>query len=341
MKKYFLLKVLTICLLCCSCRQNYYIKESEKQVVLQIDSISISYNELDVMVRQELFDELNRIYGIRKIATKVLVKNKLLALEAQKNKVSKVKLLENLFERKITDSLLMRFIKINAYHDGVSSLERGLNNYDPESDKGKQLIEKRLKNKVLKDYVDSLKTVYDIKLFLKPPTPPVIEIKNLMTHYKGNLDAKVTFLQISDLECSMCREYAPIFESLYEKYKDQVRFGFTQFGSYTSISAIATEAAANQGKFWQMHDSIAFCKELPETEDIYNIAASLDFDMEQFGYDFTGKIIPNALEENFEKLDAAGIYGTPTIMINNRLIYNSSSLMEMEDFLIEEIAKSK
>ena len=39
----------------------------------------------------------------------------------------------------------------------------------------------------------------------------------------------------------------------------------------------------------------------------------------------------------FSKLNAAGIYGTPTIMINNKLIYNSSSMNDIEKVLIEEI----
>ena len=44
--------------------------------------------------------------------------------------------------------------------------------------------------------------------------------------------------------------------------------------------------------------------------------------------------------DNLLKLESAGIYGTPTIMINNQLVFNSTSLDEIEKMLKEEIAKA-
>lgn len=336
-KRLFLLLFLVMLI---SCNNSYEVSKNIVNNALEIDSIKISYNELDATVNQELFDELNRIYNIRKIAAEVLIENKLLVLEAKAKNLTIEELKEELYRHKLTDSLRIKFIKLNSYEKGVKALERGLIIYDDKSLKGKELIELRLKSQILKQFIDSLKTVHDIKLFLKAPKPPVIKIKNLMTYYKGNLDAKITFLQISDLECSMCREYAPVFEELYVKYKDKVKFGFTQFGSYMSSSAIAAESAARQGKFWQMHDSIAFSEFLPEVSDINRIAKNIGLDIDRFKKDYESKEIKDNLEHNFETLDAAGIYGTPTIMINNRLIYNSSSINEIEELLIEEIAKS-
>jgi protein-disulfide isomerase len=216
-------------------------------------------------------------------------------------------------------------------------LGRGLVAYDSESKKGKELILKRFKYDILNQYVDSLKTKYNIKILLKPPNSPVIKINDLITYYKGNLDSNITFLQISDLECEMCREYAPIFNELYQKYKDSVRFGFTQFGSYTSLSAIALESSGKQGKFWEMYDSIAFTKYLPEKTDLLKVAKNIDLNLEQFNTVLESENIKTALEDNFSKLNTAGIYGTPTIMINNKLIYNFSLIEDIEKMLIEEI----
>ena len=330
--------IVSVFLLSCSSKQVK--KQQTQKLALKIDSISISYKDLDAIVRQELFDELNRIYTIRKTAAQVIIQEKLLALEAKKNTITVEELLEKLYKKKITPISLSKFIAINDYKNSVTALERGLASYDASSEKGEQLIEERFKNGILQQYIDSLKKVYNVAVFLKPPSSPVVKIKNLMTYYKGNLDAKVTFLQISDLECDMCRKYAPIFQELYEKYKDKVRFGFTQFGSYTSLSAIAAESAAKQGKFWEMHDAIAFNKTLPELEDIKTIAKGLGLDMDAFEKDLNSLEIKEALKENFSKLDAAGIYGTPTIMINNKLIYNSSSVEDIEKMLTEEIKKN-
>ncbi|QTE22134.1 DsbA family protein [Polaribacter cellanae] len=314
---------------------------SSAKNAIEIDSIKISYSELDFKIRQELFDELNRIYTIRKVASEEIVEDKILELEAKKKKIKVSKLIQNLYLSKINKTSLNLFIKRNQYGTKINVLERGLTTYDSKSKKGKELILQRFKYYILKQYVDSLKTKYNVKILLKPPNPPAIKINDLMTYYKGNLDSKVTFLQISDLECEMCREYAPIFNELYQKYKNSVRFGFTQFGSYTSLSAIALESAGKQGKFWEMYDSIAFTKYLPEKIDLLKIAKNIDLNLEQFKSDLESENIKTALKDNFSKLNAAGIYGTPTIMINNKLIYNSSSIADIEKMLIEEINMKK
>lgn len=312
-----------------------------KKNAIEIGSINVTYPELDSKIRQELFDELNRIYSIRKVASKEIVEDKILELEAKENKINVSKLTENLYKLKINKTSLDLFIKRNQYEDNINSLGRGLVTYDSGSKKGKELILQRFKYYILEQYVDSLKIKYNVKILLKPPNSPVIKINDLITYYKGNLNSKITFLQISDLECEMCREYAPIFNELYIKYKKDVRFAFTQYGSHTSLSARALQSAGNQSKFWQMYDSIAYSKYLPEKDDILKIAQNIELNLTQFNYEIESEVTKAALEDNFLKLNTAGIYGTPTIMINNKLVYNSSSIEDIEKMLIEEIKKIK
>jgi len=329
----FLLTVLTSCL-----SEKKEIKSfPSKKNAIEIDSITVTYTELDSKIRQELFDELNRIYTIRKVASEEIVKDKVLELEATKNKIDVSKLTQNLYLSKINKTSLDLFIKRNQYETKINALERGLIAYASESKKGKELILQRFKYYILNQYVDSLKTKYNVKTLLKPPNSPVIKINDLITYYKGNLDSNITFLQISDLECEMCREYAPIFNDLYLKYKKDVRFAFTQYGSHTSLSARALQSAGNQGKFWEMYDSIAYNKKLPQKEDILKIAQNIQLNLTQFNNEIESEVTKTALEDNFLKLNTAGIYGTPTIMINNKLIYKSSSIEDIEKMLIEEI----
>lgn len=130
-------------------------------------------------------------------------------------------------KKKINKSSIKTFTIKNGYDEKVNALERGLVTYDSKSEKGKEIILQRFKQLILKSYLDSLKTKYKVKTLLKAPKSPIIKVNDLVTYYKGNLDSKITFLQISDLECEMCREYAPIFDKLYKKYKKDVRFAFT------------------------------------------------------------------------------------------------------------------
>lgn len=175
---------------------------------------------------------------------------------------------------------------------------------------------------------------------MKPPTPPTIKLENLIVHYRGEESSEVTLLEISDFECDLCREYSSVFDSIYNDYKHLVRFGYTHYGSYVSASAIACESASLQNKFWEMHDSIMHLSHTPDINDIFRIAQNMKLNMEKFKKDFSDSKINDAIENNLYLLDAAGIYGTPTILINNKPLFNSSSLDDLINTLEEELAKS-
>lgn len=340
MKHFIFLVFGLICFICLSCNlKDKSKREAKNNIIASVGSKEITFSEVDELVKQELFDELNRIYTIREIALEELISNKILELESEKNNTTIENLVQSLYSKKINDSTLELFCKVNGYGKDMPVFERSLTSYKINSKKGYLLLKNRFEKQLLMVFVDSLRKTLDVEVFLKPPSAPSIKTNNLVTHYKGNLDSKVSLLVISDLECDMCRKFAPIIDSLYLKYENDVRFGFTHYSSYASLSAIASECAAKQDKFWQMHDSLIYCHVLPDTNYIFQTAKKLDMDMKKFYSDFQDEGISKAIEANNEKIGALGIYGTPTIVINGRIIFNSSSLKEIEQVLLEEMAE--
>ena len=75
-------------------------------------------------------------------------------------------------------------------------------------------------------------------------------------HVIGEENAEVTIVEFSDFQCSACKTAQPIVENVLEKYQGKVKFIYRHF-PLTSIhknamaAAIAAEAAAEQGKFWE------------------------------------------------------------------------------------------
>ncbi|MEI6050897.1 MAG: thioredoxin domain-containing protein [Bacteroidota bacterium] len=307
-------------------------------VVAYIDSLQISIKQVDIRARQEIYDELNRVYLIRKIALEEILREKLLGLEATKYNLTIEKLIDSIYYMALRHNKLQRFISENHYSEGIPAFERTLKYYEIQSEDGNNILHKRFKEYILKNYIDSLKLVYKTRVLLEPPIPPNIKITNLLVHYRGNLKSKTNCIIISDFECEMCRKYNPLFDSLYIKYKDKVKFGFTNFGSYATISAIATECAAKQGKFWEMHDALFSLSDLPDTTRIFSIAYDLDININEFKNDFYDKKTQNAIENNLNLIINSGIYATPTIMINNRPIFNSSSIVEIEQLLLNTLS---
>lgn len=74
----------------------------------------------------------------------------------------------------------------------------------------------------------------------------------------GNKKAKVTIVEYSDFECPYCQKVLPTLKQVMETYGDQVRLVYRHFPlsfhPYAEQAAEASQCAADQGKFWPLHD---------------------------------------------------------------------------------------
>ncbi len=80
-------------------------------------------------------------------------------------------------------------------------------------------------------------------------------------HVKGKLDSKVTFVEYGDFQCPVCGAYYPVVSQVMAKYQDRVKFQFrnlplSEVHPNAFAAARAAEAAAQQGKFWEMYDQL-------------------------------------------------------------------------------------
>ncbi len=295
---------------------------------------------MDNTIKQELFDALNNIYLIRKIALEDYINEKLLIIEAERNSISVDGLLHNIYNEKKDSTLIIRYAKENQIDKQISEFRGGFMIYNTNTIKGQEILIERYKKYLVNNFVDSLKNLHKIEILLTEPKKQEININDLVVHYKGNMKSNVSFIVVSDFECDMCKEYQPIFDSIFNKYKEVIKFGYINYGSYVSNSALASECANNQGRFWDFHDSIYSQSNIPDTTDLFRIAKSLNLNMNKFNNDFfEGKLSPKILK-NIHDVKSTGIYGTPTILINNRMIFNSSSVNEIIKILEEEIKRN-
>jgi cyclophilin family peptidyl-prolyl cis-trans isomerase/protein-disulfide isomerase len=79
-------------------------------------------------------------------------------------------------------------------------------------------------------------------------------------HELGPKDAFLTVIMYGDFQCDLCLEVARNLAILRDKYSADVRLIFRHFPQQTSVNGTlasqAAEAAAAQGKFWEMHDQL-------------------------------------------------------------------------------------
>ena len=305
-------------------------------IAAEIDTHKIT--DVDLQIKQEIYDELYRIFTIRKITLEQTINNYLITKEAERYKLSKDTFINRYYNHQINERSLQNFI-LNLHISFFPELTRTLKYYDLKTEKGKELAKDSFKKYLLDKFIDSLKRKHKIQIHIQQPLPPDISIEKIYAHYTGNTKSKITVLIVSDLECDKCREYEPIYQKLEKKYSDKVKFGFTHFASYVTLSAIAAECAAKQNKFWAMKDILFEQKQLPDSNKIFSLAEKLHLDINRFKSDFSDLQIQNTLEYNFRILKAIGLYATPTVLINGKPVFNSSSIDEIEKMINLEISK--
>ena|SRR3972149_870534 len=147
-------------------------EDLESSIAAYVNNVPIKYIDIDKLAKQEIYDELNRIYLIRKLVLDEKIENELLNQEAKKNNVSYEKLIDNYYKRNINDSSIKIFIQINGYQQFIPEYTNTLKYHDINSTKGRKVLIKKFKNYLINKYVDSLKKENRIKIFLKPPLPP-------------------------------------------------------------------------------------------------------------------------------------------------------------------------
>lgn len=151
-------------------------------------------------------------------------------------------------------------------------------------------------------------------------------------HAEGNLTSKYVVVEFADYGCPYCHKASDMIPGLLKKYPD-IKFVFRNFplgmnmpqgplhpGAVTA--ADAAEAAALQGKFWQMHDALykiqAQIMDHPLSVDQCDtIAQSLGLDINKFNTDLQSKQVQQIVGNDFQ--DGSQAMGdkpmTPTFYI--------------------------
>jgi len=105
-------------------------------------------------------------------------------------------------------------------------------------------------------------------------------------------------------------------------------------------ASLASLAAHNQGKFWQMHDAIFAMKAQITPAKLDAAAQEIGLDMLKFNADRNSEAVKGKLTKDLADAKAAQVSGTPTLFVNSRRI-KDRSLDALQKIVDEEVAKTK
>jgi protein-disulfide isomerase len=140
-------------------------------------------------------------------------------------------------------------------------------------------------------------------------------------HIQGPAEAPVTLVEYGDYECPYCGAAYPIVKEVQARLGEKLRFVFRNFPITTSHphaqqAAEAAEAAASQGRFWEMHDVLYENQKRLRDPDLRDYAEQLGLDLQKFDEDLAEHVHAARVREDFMSGVRSGVNGTPTFYIN-------------------------
>jgi protein-disulfide isomerase len=141
-------------------------------------------------------------------------------------------------------------------------------------------------------------------------------------HVQGPATAPVTLVEYGDYECPYCRAAVPIVQELQQLLGDQLRFVFRHFpltGSHprAQLAAEAAEAAAVQGRFFEMHAAFFENQEALEKDQLVQYAEDLGLDTARIRRELSAHSYADRVREDFESGLRSGARGTPTFYLDD------------------------
>jgi protein-disulfide isomerase len=163
---------------------------------------------------------------------------------------------------------------------------------------------------------------------------------------KGNENAKVTIIEYSDFECPFCKSfYDNAYKEILSKYVDtgKVKIAFKDFPlsfhKNAQFAAEASRCAAEQGKFWEMHDKLFENLENLSNDGYKKWAGEIGLNTQQFNQCMDNRKYKEAVEKETAESQRIGVQGTPTFLINGTALVGAQPFASFERAIEAELNK--
>jgi Na+/H+ antiporter NhaA len=154
-------------------------------------------------------------------------------------------------------------------------------------------------------------------------------------HIRGPDRAPVTMVEYGDFECPYCGRAEPVVRELLAGSGD-LRYVWrhlplTDVHPHALLAAEAAEAAAAQGKFWQMHDYLLDHQSALTASDLIRYASEAGLDTGRFTAGLRDQAGQAKIAADIDSADLSGVSGTPTFFINGKRHHGAYDIATLSD----------
>jgi protein-disulfide isomerase len=162
----------------------------------------------------------------------------------------------------------------------------------------------------------------------------LVQLESGIDHVRGP-DSEPVILEYGDYECPYSRQAFRAIERVERDRHGGVRVAFrhfplTEIHPHALAAAMAAEAAALQGRFWEMHERLFHHQHALQDDDLRTYARELDLDLPRFERDRSSTdTLARVQRDRTSGEDSGEVHGTPTLFIDgvaHRGPYDSDTL---------------
>ena len=311
--------------------------QTPETVVASVNGVPITQKQVDDSIAARVYPLQQQLYAIRKAALDNLIVSRLLEAEAAARRVSVDDVRRQLTEGEIrvTRAQVEEAFAQNASFFAAMS-----------PDEARERLRLDLENQArMKHYragLEKLRSKWTIKVDLTEPVP-VLAVDDGGSPSRGAVKPAVTIIEFSDFECRFCRDVQPTLKQILERYSNDVRLVFKHLpldGHRNAVPAArAAYCAAEQDRFWQFHDAL-FAAEVLSPGVFERIAEELGLGMARFKTCLSSEQSRAAVVKDIETARNFRIDGTPSFLVNGKLVKGALSLADFQKVIERELRQT-
>ena len=303
-------------------------------VVARINRHVITQADVDRNAASQIYQLQQQLFAIRKVTLESLIARQLLVEEAIRRNTSVDKLRTTWLALPVS----VEQTKVEElYLKNLSAF--GLMNPDEVREKLRLDLEAQARLKKYRDEVAALRHKAKVEVMLEEPRM-VFAPAYQAAYAKGPADARVIIVEFSDFQCPYCRDVQQTLTQIMEKYSKEVRLQFKhlplQNHSFALSAARAAYCGGQQGAFWSFHDALFKATE-PSAKVVQDIAENLKLNLIDFNACLLSRESYLAIASDLQEAQRLGIDGTPSFLINGKILRGVSSVKEFEDAINGEL----
>ena len=309
--------------------------------IATVDGQPVTYGELEKEQKElprKIKEKEVEIYELRKEALDQLISKRLLEGEAKKANKPLEQWMKEDFDTTIAKPGDEEMKKV--YEDAKERLPEGAT-YDSFKGQIAEFMLRQKRQEALQKKVEELKGLHQVKISMAAPEVPRVQVA-ATGPARGPEAAKITIVEFSDFECPFCSRALPSVDRVMKEYEGKVRLVFRQypldFHPHAGKAAEAALCAADQGKFWELHDKMFASQKDLEVDKLKGYAKTAGVDSVKFDKCLDSGEKKAAVDADQKQGSEAGVNGTPAFFINGVLLSGAQPFEKFKDVIDRELA---